>query len=154
MALSWWLNQHPLLYIRVISLALNHSIWGWNNLVYEQVIPHPLLPFLLCIVVHSLLALPLLQMEDSQALHAYHPKSRSFLKLWSCGIWPLSLGTQFKGMSFSEKSHLSSSTKNHHRERISLKTKPPSLCMVSCPGKRLGEGRVGQPNSDYLCGVG
>lgn len=73
------------------------------------------LHFLCCLC--SLLALPLLQMEGSQALRAHPPKAWSFLKLWSCGIWPLSSGTQFKGVSLSEKSHLSSAARNNHRER-------------------------------------
>lgn len=79
--------------------------------------------FSLGIFMCCLLVLLLVQMEDSQALPAHHQKSWSFLKLWSCGIWPLSSGTQFKGMSFSEQFHLSSSAKNNHRERLYLKAK-------------------------------
>lgn len=88
----------------------------------------PLAPrFLLSlrISVCPLLALPLWQMEGSQALHARPPGSRSFLKRWSCGMWPPSSGTQFKGTSFSEKSHLSSSAKNNRGERLHLKAEPP-----------------------------
>lgn len=83
--------------------------------------PSPNFPFFLCPLWPLLL--PLMQLEDSQALHAYHPKSWSFLKLWSRGTRPLSWGTQFKWMSVLEKFHLSSSAKNNHRERLCLKAK-------------------------------
>lgn len=59
-------------------------------------------------------------MGDSQVLHAHYQKSCSFLTFWSGGIWPLSSGTQFKGTSFSEKFHLSSSAKNNDGEKIYL----------------------------------
>lgn len=136
---------------KVSSLTPNHSIWG-STLPSARKQPVPLTSFAASASLCFPHALPLLQMEGSQARHAHPPKAWSFLKLWSCGIWPLSSGTQFKGVSLSEESHLSSAARNNHRERYLKAVLSPHPRHVRELPLRYSQGG-GDVHVEGLCGV-